>query len=138
MEHKSILRSQSSMCSIENDKSQRFIVNKKLYWITALPKRHILALYAFFGFFFAYSLRSNLSVAIVQMSISDEANYNASYNLSHETVKLRQTPGNRIEYKNFRVYFCFQKQLKWSSISQGYILSSFFYGYIMTQLPAGL
>lgn len=33
-----------------------------------IKKRHMLAIYAFFGFFFAYSLRANLSVAIVDMS----------------------------------------------------------------------
>ena len=29
------------------------------------------------------------------------------------------------------------KPLKWSTSLQGYILSSFFYGYIFTQLPGG-
>jgi hypothetical protein len=34
----------------------------------SIKKRHILTLYSFFGFFFAYSFRANLSVAIVDMA----------------------------------------------------------------------
>jgi hypothetical protein len=34
----------------------------------ACKKRHILAFYSFAGFFLAYSMRANLSVAIVEMS----------------------------------------------------------------------
>ena len=33
-----------------------------------IKKRHVLAIYAFFGYFVAYALRANLSVAIVDMS----------------------------------------------------------------------
>jgi hypothetical protein len=87
MEHKSILRSQSNLSTVDNDLSpiSKFMKNKKLFW-TTLPKRYILAVYAFFGFFFAYSLRANLSVAIVQMSVSDIANENASHNFTHDPV----------------------------------------------------
>lgn len=42
--------------------------NKKQSCFKTIPKRYILALFAFFGYFFAYILRANLSVAIVQMS----------------------------------------------------------------------
>ncbi len=42
--------------------------NRQKSCLEKVPKRHILAIFAFFGFFFAYILRANLSVAIVQMS----------------------------------------------------------------------
>jgi hypothetical protein len=72
MENSSILRSQINLCSTDKDTSRtaNFIINKRMF-CNALPKRHVLALYGFFGFFFAYSLRANLSVAIVQMSTYD-------------------------------------------------------------------
>ena len=63
---------------------------------------------AFFGFFFAYSMRAQLSVAIVEMA-------------RHKKVF---TNGTNITVS------------EWSPVLQGYILSSFFYGYIITQLPA--
>lgn len=36
--------------------------------LQSISKRHVLAFYAFLGFFIAYTLRANLSVAIVEMS----------------------------------------------------------------------
>lgn len=74
-------------------------------WITTFKTRHILTVYAFFGFFFAYSMRAQLSVAIVEMT------KHSRKNITNTTVE-------------------------WSPLLQGYILSSFFYGYIITQLPA--
>ena len=88
--------------------------------LACIKKRHVLTIYAFFGFFFAYAMRANLSVAIVDMSKSeakaDEMNVLAEDNLTKPII--RQSP-------------------EWSPILQGYVLSSFFYGYIFTQLPAG-
>jgi hypothetical protein len=34
-------------------------------WLKSFKTRHVLTLYAFFGFFFSYSMRAKLSVAIV-------------------------------------------------------------------------
>lgn len=60
----------------------------------------------FFGFFNIYSLRVNLSVAIVAMT------------------REAQKDGSKPEFS-------------WNSKEQGLILSSFFYGYITTQLLGG-
>uniref|UniRef100_A0AAR5PKJ7 Sialin n=2 Tax=Dendroctonus ponderosae TaxID=77166 RepID=A0AAR5PKJ7_DENPD len=67
----------------------------------------------FFGFFNAYTLRGNLSIAIVAMT-SDR----------NETLKNGTVINIGPEFK-------------WSNEIQGYILSSFFYGYITTQLLGG-
>ena len=68
---------------------------------------------AFFGFFNVYALRVNLSVGIVAMtenrSVIDE---------------------NGLE--------TFRPDFDWDSKEKGLILSSFFYGYILTQLLGGL
>jgi hypothetical protein len=87
---------------------------------SCIKKRHVLAIYSFFGFFFAYSLRANFSVAIVDMSKS-KVNHkiiDLSGNINETTASHHDTD-------------------EWSTILQGYVLSSFFYGYIATQLPAG-
>lgn len=76
------------------------------------PRRYAVAVLAFFGFFNIYSLRVNLSIAIVAMT----ANH-TEINQDGETVV---TPG-----------------FAWNSKDQGLLLGSFFYGYIITQLPGG-
>ncbi|XP_051774833.1 sialin isoform X3 [Erpetoichthys calabaricus] len=86
----------------------------------------------FLGFSMVYALRVNLSVAMVAMVNStvpqpvDNSTYLAvcpdhsadnSSNTSRETLKVQQ--------------------FQWDSTTQGVILSSFFYGYILTQVPGG-
>lgn len=68
---------------------------------------------AFFGLFNVYALRVNLSVAIVAMT---------------ENRTVVHEDGS----KHFEQYF------DWSSTQKGYILSSFFYGYLMTQVIGGI
>lgn len=71
-----------------------------------------MVLLAFFGFFNVYSLRVNLSVAIVAMT-ENRTVIDADGNVSHE------------------------QDFPWDSKQKGLILSSFFYGYIMTQFLGG-
>lgn len=67
---------------------------------------------AFLGFFNVYSLRVNLSVAIVAMT-------------EKRNVTLQN--GTIVQEQDFN----------WDSTEQGLVLSSFFYGYILTQLIGG-
>lgn len=67
---------------------------------------------AFFGFFNVYSLRVNLSVAIVAMT---------------ENRTVTDADGN----------VSYEQDFPWDSKQKGLILSSFFYGYIMTQFLGG-
>ncbi|RZF32270.1 hypothetical protein LSTR_LSTR009459 [Laodelphax striatellus] len=75
-------------------------------------RRHLVAVLAFFGFFNVYSLRVNLSVAIVAMN---------------SVYKVTLPNGTTIEQQDFN----------WDSKLQGVVLGSFFYGYIGTQLLGG-
>jgi len=75
-------------------------------------RRYTVVLMAFFGFFNVYSLRVNLSVAIVAMTEMRDVT------LANGTVIQEQ-------------YF------DWNSRQQGLVLSSFFYGYILTQFLGG-
>ncbi|XP_070534945.1 vesicular glutamate transporter 1-like [Ptychodera flava] len=77
-----------------------------------IPKRYILTFMAFLGFCNIYSLRVNLSVAIVAMT-------------SNKTV----TKGNETVTE--------PADFDWDYQLQGIVLGSFFYGYIVTQIPGG-
>lgn len=72
-------------------------------------KRYLVVLLAFFGFFNVYALRVNLSVAIVAMT---------------ENRTIQHEDGE----DTYEQYF------DWDSKQKGLILSSFFYGYICTQV----
>uniref|UniRef100_A0A3B3YVY2 Sialin n=1 Tax=Poecilia mexicana TaxID=48701 RepID=A0A3B3YVY2_9TELE len=89
--------------------------------------RYGLALLSSYGFFVVYSLRVNLSVAMVDMlnnthqSRSDHSGSVCTPNNTPVQPKHNQSAG---------VY-------NWDSATQGWILGSFFYGYILTQIPGG-
>lgn len=74
-------------------------------------RRYVVAFMAFLGFFNVYALRANLSIAIVVMT------ENKPVTIGNDTVYMRE--------------------FDWDSRLQGYVLSSFFYGYITTQLLGG-
>lgn len=81
-------------------------------WKIWKRRRYIVAVMTFFGFFNVYSLRVNVSVAISAMT----------------SQRIVQTiNGTIIEEPEF----------DWNGKLQGYILGSYFYGYITTQLIGG-
>ncbi|XP_054262496.1 vesicular glutamate transporter 1-like [Macrosteles quadrilineatus] len=75
-------------------------------------RRHLVTFLAFLGFFNVYTLRVNLSVGIVAMT--------SPYNVTLQN-------GTVVQMRDF----------DWDSKLQGVVLSSFFYGYICTQLLGG-
>uniref|UniRef100_A0A1B6IAN8 Major facilitator superfamily (MFS) profile domain-containing protein n=1 Tax=Homalodisca liturata TaxID=320908 RepID=A0A1B6IAN8_9HEMI len=81
-------------------------------WMFWKKRRHLLTFLAFLGFLNMYIARVNLSVAIVAM--------NSPYNVTLED-------GTVIEKQDFN----------WDSKMRGLVLSSFFYGYMSTQLLGG-
>ncbi|CAH4008459.1 unnamed protein product [Pieris brassicae] len=81
-------------------------------WRFWRKRRLVVALLAFFGFFNVYALRVNLSVAVVAMTEPIE------HVLDNGTI-------------------VYAPEFDWSSQTKGLVLSSFFYGYIVTQLPGG-
>lgn len=76
-------------------------------------RRYFVVFMAFLGLFNVYALRVNLSVAIVAMTET------RNVTLSNNTIVQEQ-------------YF------DWDSKQRGYVLSSFFYGYLMTQIIGGV
>ncbi|CAG9864850.1 unnamed protein product [Phyllotreta striolata] len=81
-------------------------------WKIWKHKRYIVAILSFIGFMNIYALRTNLSIAIVDMT----------------SVKNTVLPNGTI---------ISEKEFNWDSTIQGYVLSSFFYGYILTQFLGG-
>ncbi|XP_046675864.1 vesicular glutamate transporter 2-like isoform X1 [Homalodisca vitripennis] len=81
-------------------------------WMIWKRRRHIVTILMCLGFANIYILRVNISIGIVAM--------NSPYNvtLSNGTVVERQ-------------------DFNWDTKMQGLVLSSFFYGYLCTQLPGG-
>ncbi|KRZ77784.1 Vesicular glutamate transporter 1, partial [Trichinella papuae] len=80
----------------------------------AFPRRYILTFWAFVGFCVLYAMRVNLSIAILFMT---------------RNATITHDDGNTTaEIADFH---------DWDSVSVGFVLSGFFYGYILTQFPAG-
>lgn len=79
-------------------------------WIFWKKRRYVVAILAFLGFFTSYILRVNLSVAIVAMT-EDKVDENGV------------------------IYH--KREFNWDSKTKGLVLSSFFYGYLSTQLLGG-
>ncbi|XP_049591389.1 sialin [Syngnathus scovelli] len=89
--------------------------------------RYGLALLSCFGFFVVYALRVNLSVAMVDMLNSTRQ---AHPNHSSSVCPPHQSPARPKHNQTASVY-------NWETETQGWILGSFFYGYILTQIPGG-
>ncbi|XP_076141753.1 sialin [Alosa pseudoharengus] len=87
--------------------------------------RYGLSVLACYGFFVAYALRVNLSVAMVDM-----LNTTSSSNASQSVCPRHTSPARPKHNHTASVY-------DWDSETQGWILGSFFYGYIVTQIPGG-
>lgn len=89
--------------------------------------RYALALLSSYGFFVVYSLRVNLSVAMVDMLNNT---HQSNPNHSGTVCPGHADPAVRKHNHTASVY-------NWDSETQGWILGSFFYGYILTQVPGG-
>lgn len=85
----------------------------KFSWKLWKSRRYIVTVMSLLGFFNVYALRVSLSVAIVAMT---------------QKVNVTLENGTIVEEQEF----------DWDSKQQGLVLSSFFYGYIWTQLVGGI
>jgi len=91
------------------------VAERALRWYQRpMKRRYLMALLAFFGFCIIYMLRVNLSVAIVAMTANKTR-------IFENGTTIMTGP-----------------DFVWASSTQGFILGSFFYGYIFTQIPGGM
>ncbi|XP_014246329.1 putative inorganic phosphate cotransporter isoform X2 [Cimex lectularius] len=93
--------------------------------------RHVVTVMLFLGMANAYTMRTNMSVAIVAMVnqtalpkdptiVTDECGEGPLINKNDSHVHHKDGP------------------FLWNTEEQGYILSAFFYGYCITQIPCGI
>ncbi|XP_071813968.1 sialin-like [Apostichopus japonicus] len=109
---------------IGDDDNLRYKV-KQPSWKGFIPMRYIVTFMAFAGFFNVYAMRVNLSVALVAM-------VNSSSNAPPKNYSNAcPLPNNQTESDK-------EGPFQWNPTIQGQILASFFYGYILTQIPGGI
>ncbi|CAN8003600.1 unnamed protein product [Ixodes pacificus] len=96
------------------------------HWFAA---RYTLSIFLFCGFFMLYSLRVNLSVAIVAM-VNGTA-------VIGNTSSSRDCPALDGSVYNVTTDLENRGEFSWDENVQGMVLGSFFYGYVLTQIPGG-
>ncbi|XP_072384181.1 putative inorganic phosphate cotransporter [Diabrotica undecimpunctata] len=97
--------------------------------LDAIPQRYVLGVMGFFATTNTYAMRVVMNIAITQMTLQQAATH----------VDPNSCPGDEgsssgngtTTHINDPVY-------DWSESTKGLILSSFFYGYIVTHLPGGM
>ncbi|KAL4221287.1 hypothetical protein ACF0H5_019550 [Mactra antiquata] len=103
---------------------------------TLCSQRWILAYIGFFGFGVVYSLRVNISVGIVCMVKSPEVNTTEML-YSNITTMLPLVDAACIAETKKADESNDRAELEWSKSTKSSILASFFYGYMVTQIPGG-
>lgn len=101
-----------------------------------IPTRYVFVFLGFLGLMNVYSLRVNLSVALVAMVKSKGSKLPAG---NTSTSECYYGLGNTTEdvYHNSTGEDAPTGEFEWDQYTQGIILGSFFYGYVITQLPGG-
>ncbi|XP_017486572.1 PREDICTED: sialin [Rhagoletis zephyria] len=93
------------------------------------PKaRHIFGFMGFLGFAVVYAMRVNLSVAIVAM-VNQTAIPEDNSTSVDDTCPVPKPTNNTTPTK--------EGEFVWDEATQGLVLGSFFYGYVLTQVPGG-
>ncbi|XP_053950346.1 sialin isoform X2 [Anastrepha ludens] len=95
---------------------------------TFLKSRHIFGLMGFLGFAVVYAMRVNLSVAIVAM-VNQTAIPQSNSTSVDDTCPVPTPKNNTRPMK--------EGDFVWDEATQGLVLGSFFYGYVLTQVPGG-
>ncbi|XP_017116101.1 putative inorganic phosphate cotransporter [Drosophila elegans] len=97
------------------------------------PKtRHIFGFMGFLGFAVVYAMRVNLSVAIVAMVNQTAIPHSNSSVIDADTCPLPEPNHNGSNPNPQR-----EGEFVWDEATQGLVLGSFFYGYVLTQVPGG-
>ncbi|XP_055339656.1 sialin-like [Paramacrobiotus metropolitanus] len=97
------------------------------------PTRYIFAILAFVGLFNMYALRVDLSVAIVAMVKTKITN--TTLNASSVTQRADMCPLPNDSFSNGNASEHATGEFEWDGYTQGIVLGSYFYGYVLTQFP---
>ncbi|GFY58935.1 hypothetical protein TNIN_343881 [Trichonephila inaurata madagascariensis] len=113
------------------------------------PKRFVFTLLGFLGILISYCTRVNLSIAMVAMvNTTDGLPENVTkfeFTSLNSTTESPATSSHLSECPKLLMY---QKEIiakdykgkkfNWDTKTRGFILSSFYYGYVVTQMPGGI
>lgn len=102
--------------------------------------RFVVTIMAFFGYCLQYMLKINLGIAIVCM-----VNYTALEemkpvsNSTFQLTDLTNSSNDEVQclFKESKVDAKDDGEFIWTKATQGFVLASYFYGYIITQVPGG-
>ncbi|XP_025995967.2 putative inorganic phosphate cotransporter isoform X2 [Solenopsis invicta] len=95
-------------------------------------KRHMVTFMIFLGMANAYIMRTNMSVAIVAM-----VNHTAIKS-NDEVIEVVNECGQLVSNETNAAERSADGPFVWDNKEQGYLLSSFFWGYVITQIPFGI
>ncbi|CAG9833054.1 unnamed protein product [Diabrotica balteata] len=111
----------------DEDETTRILPPEVEDTTNCLKARHILGILGFLGFANVYAMRVNLSVAIVAMvNTTQQVFTNNSYDHCPVTDNSTNTNGTVTP-----------GEFDWDEKTQSIVLGSFFYGYVLTQVPGG-
>ncbi|XP_060662679.1 sialin [Drosophila nasuta] len=106
-----------------------------------LSCRQVLNLLTMLGFMLNYALRVNLTIAIVDMVVPTATNTTASGNntltgnltdtssLASSNININNTSTDGVEV--------LEERFNWDEYQTNFVLGSFFWGYVLTELPGG-
>lgn len=94
-----------------------------------LPRRYLVAIMAFLGMICNYMLRINMNLAVVAMSVQGGGD-NESHASSEAEEVCGFTDGGNDPGDE-------EGTFEWNEFTQSLITSSFFWGYVWTQIPGG-
>ena len=112
--------------SIENSISNKIERGQGKFCYSFIPSRFVFVFLSFVCVFLTYAYKVVLSVAIVSMVGNSHKNITSTFDtcLTNETINevKEETPG----------------EFNWDKSTEAIILGGFFYGYVITQIPAGV
>ncbi|XP_039292775.1 putative inorganic phosphate cotransporter isoform X1 [Nilaparvata lugens] len=116
----------------QDDNDEEYVIFERPRVKAWIGTRHKVTFLLFLGMANAYIMRTNMSVAVVAMvnqtalpkdegvDVDDECGVNSYYTTNNHTEAHKDG------------------QFIWDTTQQGFLLSSFFYGYVITQIPFGI
>ncbi|XP_045529093.1 putative inorganic phosphate cotransporter [Pieris brassicae] len=103
-----------------------------------IPQRYVLAIMALFAIANAYTMRVCLNLAITQMVKKRDTGIGSSH-YDPNACPDPNTSNATMTLANFLLRADGgEEKFDWSEATQGLLLSSFYYGYVLTHLPGGM
>lgn len=109
-----------------------------------VSQRWVMAVMGMLGVTMAYVMRACLGITLTQMVrpvvVMDDGGAKGPGGVHHDYCPMPQ-PSSRGQPKSNRTLVTedeFRNRFDWDEKTQGWVLSSFYYGYILTHLPGGV